>query len=418
MQESNALPSLQNRLTLLALAIVCCLICTLLSAANLIFEDSFDEQPDWHSGLLVNDTGAYLNDQLYNGVHPATRIDMYQYDHLGHTIPVGWTSVRQGEQYFSPRNGYPDAHENIEILAKHADKARDGKGKSIVFWRESHQENRWEWNSDGILMKRLPDHLNELYVEFWITFDNNTTVNSWELTTANDPDASKVFRVFHLMPGYSEYGYHEGTGATPSYSYGWHANQWGVRNGLHVKQGQGSGLKWADGDLAGFGEGGGSRSYIAHIDGHGIDGGTEWPLDLTHGSTIDQTGFSLIQHNQIFGQQSQWVKMAMYLKMNSAAGVPDGELIQWLNGRRLITASGIPWVKEQITTDMPTWNRIAWGGNDFFHSYPIKDAREEWYAIDDIKIYDGIPLHADKDISIIVPPQAPSDFSARKIDAR
>lgn len=397
------------------LALIFCLNSMLAHGANLVFEDNFDAQPDWHSGMLENDRGAYLNDQLHADINPAVRIDMYQTRESGHTMPNNWDSVRQGEQYFSPRNGYPDAGENIEILAKHANKARGGEGKSVVFWRESHQDNRWEWNSDGILMKYLPDHLDELYVEFWITFDNHTTVNSWEITAANEPDASKIFRVFHLMPGFSEYGYHEGTGATPSYGYGWHANQWGVRNGMHVKQGQGSGLKWSDGDLAGFGEGGGSRSFIYHIDGHGVNGSTEWPLDLTYGDTIDQTGLPLIQHKQIFGQQNQWVKMAMYLKMNSAEGVPDGEFIQWLNGRRLITATGIPWVKDQLTTDMPTWNRIAWGGNDFFHSYPIEDAREEWYAIDDIKIYDGIPAHADDDIDILLPPKAPSNFTATKL---
>ncbi|WP_158583938.1 hypothetical protein [Salinibius halmophilus] len=122
-----------------------------------------------------------------------------------------------------------------------------------------------------------------------------------------------------------------------------------------------------------------------------------------------------------------WVKMGFYVKMNSAPDVEDGVLIQWLNGRRLLTLDNIPYVRSgrhdgdaQDTlidpTGMAKWNLVSIGGNDYFHSWPKESMREEWFAIDDLQIYDGLPAHADVDINgFVFPPLNPSHFNVEQV---
>src|SRR5690554_2715197 len=121
----------------------CLLVTSLVTAplfagAEVIFEENFDDQPDWHSGLPENNTGAFP----VNGAGP-DRIQRAR----THTIPVGWDSVYQDPRW-SPSMGHPDRHETIEILSNNFDKARGGIGKSFVQRRDSSPEPAHAWNSD------------------------------------------------------------------------------------------------------------------------------------------------------------------------------------------------------------------------------------------------------------------------------
>lgn len=381
-----------------------------IAAAELIFRDNFDEQEDWHSGLMENDTGAYLDDQLYDGVNSATRVDMYQRTSTGHTLPQGWTSVRQGEQFFSPRNGYSNSRENIEILSSNSDMALGRQGKSAVFWRESHQLNSHQWNSDGILMKIFPEGYDELYVEFWITFDDNTTLNSWELAPSKQVDVSKIFRMLSIKPGANEYSYFNGE-IGPMFLWDWKVDPWGVRNVIGTSAGPYETLKFEGDDLADMPPGGGSKSYLTGVVEQGLNGETEWPIDMVNGGLIkDNSPSGIATHEQVFGKSDQWVKMAFYVKMNSSPGEKDGHLVQWINGRRIINVNTIPWSKENSENIVAKWNAFALGGNDYFHSHPLSQAREEWFAIDNLKVYSTIPDFADIDLDYKLPPAPPENL--------
>src|SRR5690554_4718063 len=93
--------------------------------AEVIFEENFDDQPDWHSAMHSSD-----------GTQRATT----------HIIPEGWYSIRQ-DPTWAPSERHPDRHESIEILESNSDKARGGKGKSMVSWRDSHDPGWNRWNS-------------------------------------------------------------------------------------------------------------------------------------------------------------------------------------------------------------------------------------------------------------------------------
>src|SRR5690554_7200323 len=104
--------------------------------AEVIFEENFDDQPDWHSAMHSSD-----------GTQRATT----------HIIPEGWYSIRQ-DPTWAPSEGHPDRHESIEILESNSDKARGGKGKSMVSWRDSYNPGWNRWNSES----RSEEHTSEL----------------------------------------------------------------------------------------------------------------------------------------------------------------------------------------------------------------------------------------------------------------
>src|SRR5690554_1211221 len=118
--------------------------------AEVIFKENFDEQPDWTSTM--------------HSVSQSQKISW------GDILPDNWHEIYQGTQW-SPETGYPNKNASIEILASNADKARGRTGKSMVNWRESYSDTKW--NSDSQMIHLLAKQHDELYVEFWISFSDN-----------------------------------------------------------------------------------------------------------------------------------------------------------------------------------------------------------------------------------------------------
>ena len=119
--------------------------------SGVLFEENFDDQPDWTSDLPES-----LN---------------YEY-HEDVTLPDDWYAVRQNSEW-DPSSGQPNNHESIEILSSNADKARGGTGKSYVGWRESRDLGKSIWHSEGLMMKYFPEGHDEIYVAFGCGFHLN-----------------------------------------------------------------------------------------------------------------------------------------------------------------------------------------------------------------------------------------------------
>ncbi|MCE2572717.1 hypothetical protein [Motilimonas eburnea] len=402
-------------------------------SAQLIFEETFDNLPDWHSGMPENGLNPY-------GFHDGStfgddrKADFVQRVTRGHTLPGQFFSARQQGQYYSPRNGYEDHHEIIEILAANSDKALGKQGKSAAFFREPTQDNNHAWITDGILSVYLPNAvagknvfdshthqgLNEVYFEFWITFDDNTTVYPPHEDAGRGADISKIARIFSFDERGNEYKGFPGGDKGPGVIWDWMTDYYGARNVVAVRGGpHGHSYSFGYGGL-GMPHPNGSLNYLDMIEGMGPNGTTEPQLNLREGGIIDT---SPVHHEQVHGSEDQWVRMGFYVKMNSAMDVADGVLIQWMNGRRLLTMNNIPYLRSErnegedliVADGMVKWNMVAIGGNDYFHSWPKESMREEWYAIDDLRIYNGLPDHADTDIDhYFYPPGSPSQFKVDK----
>ena len=356
---------------------------------TLIFSEDFDSQADWTSGLAENDKGGYPD-----GAGP----DREQFA-TTHNIPTGWYGVRQ-DPAWAPSRGHPTKHEAIEILSANSDKARGGTGKSYVSYRDA-VEQTVSWTSDSILTQYFPSGYDELYVEFYIRFDDN-----WTRTTVSGKPAalSKLFRISSWSGEGEIYGFGGGRENGPIFFWDHLIDSYDLRSSIAMRAGP-------HGDNYGFtaadnidtpvpfvlgGSGDLSMGYTGNHNGaepNALTNGNSATLtDKVNGGYLDNDRYTYETHDQVFGATSAWTKIAFYVKMNSAVDVGDGELRQWIDDTPVLDIRDIPWMKASATEDTTAkWNTVSIGGNDYFKQYLDSEQREEWYSIDDIVMRSGVP---------------------------
>jgi len=334
------------------------LFCSGLQSATL-FEENFDNQSEWTSN--------------------------------SDTTPPGWFA-HNGRPNWAPSTGFPDKHESIEILSRNSDKARHNQGKSAVFWRESNGRN---FQNDKILAYRVPGGLHELYVEFYIKFSPN-----WAIT-GEGSDTSKLFRIYAwdadgTDPPRLFYFFRNGNGG-PIFVNNYTQNStYGQRNFLALRGGP-YGENYYMTTPAGFPRslitGDVSMNFTEDSVGQGVNGTTPQIPDRVNGGLISDNLRQTVRHAQLYGhpQEGRWNKFAYHVKMNSAPGVADGVLTQWLNGVQIFRNANIPWVGPTDLNEDIRWDIVAIGGNDAFSRFPSEQRYEEWYAIDDLRVMDSIP---------------------------
>lgn len=393
MRESFKKNEQKNRVRLLIFT----LFATNLAYAdsNILFQENFDAQEDWHSSLPQNARGG-LNVGGADIVQLATT----------HELPLGWDIVRQVPAW-APSRGHPDRHEVIEILAENSNKAMGGQGKSFVTWRDSDDtKGSRYWNSDGVLGKFFEDGLDEVYVEFWITMSNEMIGTYYNKDYKNESTGSgKFFRIYHWNPDVNGPFEFYGGNSNPHMIWGISGrpssnNGYGLRNNLSFltrRDGSSEG-KYIDADM----EVAVSEPSSYRTD---IEKPNSIP-DLRDGGLIDSGAVDI---DQVFGDESNWVKLAFYVKMNSEPGIYDGVFKQWINDHRIQNISSMNWVESE--RNMVKWNVIALGGNDWFNKYPSESRIEEWYAIDDVLIASTIPDYL---INYDDRPGAPSNVTVRE----
>ena len=241
------------------------------------------------------------------------------------------------------------------------------------------------WNnfaSDAQLIKVLDADYDEMYVEFWIRFSDN-----WFHRTGDGPWMSKMFR----MGSWSREGNpFNGAGGEvgPRFFYDYRRDAYGVRNVIGLYEGpHGAGGPVITGTR-------GSLNYTGSTTGKASDGGNPEIPDLVNGGFIYNSA-NPVSHEQLYGPTETWTKLGFYVKMNSAPGVADGVLRQWINDEQFHVDSGITWITDDNdvnpTQKMVGWNYFAIGGNDYFQEFPNFDQFEDWWAADDIVIRDSIP---------------------------
>lgn len=335
------------------------------SDAEVIFQESFDDQPDWTSGMYPSPNSALLPWE-------------------GDTLPKDWFAGRQDKQW-SPSDGNADRHEAVEILARNTGvMTRSGSGKSFVTWRESFDPdgNGRRWNSDGMLLKYFDPGYKQLYVEFWINFSDEAIKTYYR----DGFGMSKIFRIYNW--GGSESQFFEYFGDENSPKFLWDlggATTYGIRNRLSLyARGPNFDSKAIPSLPKDFISGSGGDldlSYYSNIGGQAEGGETAKLPDKKNGGVI--TGWP-VHLDQLMDDERSWTKMAFFVRMNSSPGAADGVLAQWIDGQRILYNDQIPWIRSGYS--MVPWNIVAIGGNDNFSYYDNSERYEEWYAIDDIKV--------------------------------
>jgi len=342
------------------------------SSVSLIFSDNFNDQTDW--APLDSSFGA------------AT----FRWD--GDVMPVGWDAAYNDLDRYS-------ANKNIRISASDSEDARGGTGRCLKCFRENHYNASFpnQFNSNGTLGKLLTEGLDDIYIEFYIKFSPGWTYSDG--VNAN----SKLFRVFSSPGEISEFWSAFGGQQGPLFFWAWvdDAN-FGVRNALEFRGGpygeNYNATNYADTFLTGLGRGlvslgDASMNWTSDLQGALSTGATPVVADLVNGGSLPSSGN--VTHAQVYG--SVWHKIAFRLKMNSAPNEPDGIFQQFLNDQLIVDSLTVRWTGP-TSEPMPKWNAVAFGGNDRFGDAPDSgaswvndDEREEWYVIDDVKVYSGLP---------------------------
>jgi hypothetical protein len=347
-----------RHLVLVSTALICLGIASK-STGEILFEENFDSQPNFTSTM-------YSTAQA-------------QKEREGQTLPERWDSLYQGTQW-SPELGYPNNHASLEILSGNTDKAFGGEGKSAVMWRESFSLSWKNWASDSQLVKFLDEQYPQMYIEFYVRFSPEFygRDNASNFT-------SKIFRVGSWDGVGDEFSGFQGA-LGPIYLWDYKRDIYGLRS-LHSFRGGPWGENYTfNGEYPQYK----SLNYGSHTKGQAEGGGDPQLVDRVYGGFLADIT-SVISHNQVFGEGAQWTKVAFFLRMNSAPGVADGILRQWINDQRISNQEDIPWVQESATNNMVGWNFLAIGGNDYFQPYPNEDLYEDWYAIDNLVVRSSMP---------------------------
>ena len=373
------------RSLLIRFGIACTVYLPLSAGAEIIFREDFDQIDDFTSTMHT--------------MEKAQSVDK------GNIIPEGWYGLYQDTQW-SPETGYPTKHASLEILKDNADKAYGGQGKSAVHWRESFSLGWKNWASDSQLVKVFDQGYKELHIKFDIRFSPNwwqrENVGNW---------TSKIFRVGSWSREGGVFSGFEGE-LGPIFLWDYKRDEYGVRNVYTVRCGPHGSNYNCQNEYSG-----GSLNYTTHTKGQDV-GGEDPALENLEGAgyLVDFGGSTT--HDQIFGPTEKWTQVEFYVRMNSAPGVADGVLRQWINGERIMNKENVPWVQENSENKMVQWNYIAIGGNDYFQPYPNERQFEDWYAIDNLVVRSSMKDNSsDSTTSVPVngvePPNPPSNISVK-----
>lgn len=357
--------------------------------AEVLFYETFDEQPDWTS-------------------------DDYQRDR---SVPEGWFSVR-AQEFWSPYTGHLDREPAAQILAANSDKAKGGKGKSYVMYRESGGVPK-QWNSDSILAYYLGPQAgtyqygtqydpqsgyDEIYFQFDITFSNDFIQRYYD----HGLGQGKGGRIYHF-DGKELYSFFSGE-QNPAFIWDFSGTTtYGMRNFLsfYPRQGPERSYTAVNNPPVQMHRGDMSASYLTTTKGMMPDGSDAKVYDLTKNDGSLLPG-PVAHADHVFGDEKQWITMGFYVKMNSAPGVHDGIMMQWLNDQRIMFNDQIAWIDDE--RNMVKWNIVAIGGNDAYNTIDKELRDEHWFAIDNVLIANHLPNVYAPDASLT--PAAPTQFTA------
>jgi hypothetical protein len=342
--------------------------------AGVIFQENFEAQPEYTAVMYAPDERAQLA--------------------ADYTMPDNWSAVYQGA-IWHPASGYPNLKSSIEILAVNG--GRNGSTKCYLGCRESVDSTGGQWHSDGQLIKAPIDPDNtagtdEIYIEFWIRFSAN-----WFQRGSADgvyPSfSSKIFRISSWTPGGNLFsGAQSDMGPVMLWDY--KSDNFGMRNKIGFRGGPPGNTtagvnNYKVASVESFSNSSSNFNSLS-LPGQEV-GGTDPQLpDLVNGGLLVNTD-QLVTHEMLWGPTATWTKVAFHLKMNSAPGVQDGVLSQFVNGHRIKHYSNIPWVEVSAENLMVKWNHFSIGGNDQFLPFPSTDFFEDYYYIDDIVVRDSLP---------------------------
>lgn len=319
------------------------LIFPLQTNAAILFEDNFNSRPDWSPVQNFEGKTCILGDSCTDA------------------IPDGYYDYRiAGYEACSIQDGN---HNTLNINSLNP---RGGSGKSFMMWNESCLSRSGSWGSDGLLGVDFTPQ-NELYVRYWIKFQNGW---QWEgdgtgaraKGTAPVSPMQKFLHLSHLDPLYS-------------------SNLWDFMSGVQNKP------RFTP-QIAKFG-GGGDRVVFSLPHSPltaARDSAASFTSNVVFGTS--PTDWTVPGTSTAAPGDGNWHSFEFYVKMNSAGGVADGKSKVWYDGALVHSLSNVVWVPAGDDPQLWKWNH-AWLGGNVFNRYFDTWLNSHAYVTGDKVVYDA-----------------------------
>lgn len=305
---------------------------------TLVLEENFDDQLDF----ATQATRSFCQDSGARG--------------SCENLPDGWTDFVDNGRW------HPSEIEGSEAgLQINATAGRGGAGKSLVIWDESYGAPS-QWGSDAMLATRLEAPAKDIYTEMWLKYQPGYRWHHLEPFSSRGLNYSKVMRITSVVPDAYAFSYFSG--------------------------GTNEVIALADTVLWAFDSNGeridrGRMDVAARCAPRGTNYRCGDDVGGIRGDLQDTTRF---EERFGGGATSDWHKIGLRAKLNSAPGVADGILQVWVDDVLQAEALNMTFLGDAADPEL-LLNMVSFGGN--LHNYPEPEAErfEQWHAIDDIRVF-------------------------------
>ena len=265
--------------------------------------------------------------------------------------PDGWTHYYSSEAWNPGTEGDSSLHPAMEITDE---TYRGSSGKSLRIWDESWG-SRSQWGSDAVLATEI-DSQKDVYVELYVKFQPGFRWASIE--DGSGTDKGKIVRLAHFggPDSASRFQFFSGGQSAPIALVD--LKNWTISS-RESKARPISHIRCAP-----------QRSNYS-CGGYAEDREAKLPGDPNF--------------VQSFGDGA-WHKIGFRLKMNSRPGAADGKLMVWYDDILVQDRDDVPFLGNGADAGK-LWNMFMIGGN--MHNIPASESErlEQWWAIDDVRVY-------------------------------
>ena len=305
---------------------------------TLIFSDNFDSQPDFATEASVE----YCINNAGNGCD---------------RLPPNWSDYKAGERFHPIELNNSSLESSLQI---NGDQPRGSSGKSLMIWDESYG-NTGQWGSDAMLGKYLPEGYKDLYVEYWIKFQPGYRWHDVE--GGHGINYAKILRIGHRDEGQTPFSF-SATGYNAPLMFIDTIVRSVTKNNApqYVQAGVQAQLR-CDPQESNYKCG--TYTTAQSMNGYINDGNT---------SFVESYG------------DGNWHKISARMRLNSSPGARDGIAMTFFDNEMVAYADDVPFLGSNSPAGTKL-NQVSLGGN--MHNYPEPESNqfEQWYAIDDVRIY-------------------------------
>lgn len=297
------------------------------AAAKILFQDNFDNSPDWQSNQTVNKSVAGGYDISWD----ITRSDKC----TANCPPQGWTSYRAASSFWTD-----DRRKDTYILSSEG--ARGTQGKGITFNAEV-SGNYGTWAGGSLDLWLGEKGYSELYVRYYLKYDK-----SWKWTNENSTQHSqqKLIRIStfndNIWTSESSPQQYQSIGLNrPVFYPDWYYN----------------------------------KSYPPDT--------KLFVSTLTAPNYITES--SVVYHDAKWPNDGEWHCYEFHVKMNSAPGVADGVWGVYIDGVLVAERTDVPW-KEAGANTTHNWNWLMFLDNITNGSATLDSHTEMTLYMDDVVV--------------------------------